>query len=94
VSRFGQNLSGLQFAVWGLAFKPGTDDMRKAPSMDLIDELLRRGARVKAFDPVAMNRAGEIWGEQAGFELCKAPLSAADGSDALIVVPEWRCFQC
>ena len=93
VSRFGQDLSGLQFAVWGLAFKPGTDDMREAPSVDLIDELLRRGARVKAFDPVAMNRAGVIWGEQAGFELCKEPLSAADGSDALIVVTEWREFR-
>jgi UDPglucose 6-dehydrogenase len=93
VARFGQDLSGLQFAVWGLAFKPGTDDMREAPSVDLIDELLRRGARVKAFDPVAMNRADEIWGEQAGFELCKDPLAAAQGSDALIVVTEWREFR-
>jgi UDPglucose 6-dehydrogenase len=94
VARFGQDLSGLQFAVWGLAFKPGTDDMREAPSVDLIDALLRRGAQVKAFDPVAMNRAVEIWGEQAEFELCEASLSAADGSDALIVVTEWRYFQC
>ena len=93
VARFGQDLSGMQFAVWGLAFKPGTDDMREAPSVDLIDELLRRGARVKAFDPVAMTRAGEIWGEETGFELCKEPLSAADGSDALIVVTEWREFR-
>ena len=93
VSRFGQDLSGLQFAVWGLAFKPGTDDMREAPSVDLIDDLLRRGARVKAFDPVAMIRAGEIWREQLGFELCKDPLAAAQGSDALIVVTEWREFR-
>lgn len=93
VSRFGQDLSGLQFAVWGLAFKPGTDDMREAPSVDLIEDLLRRGARVKAFDPVAMNRAGEIWREQLGFELCKDPLAAAQGSDALIVVTEWREFR-
>ncbi len=93
VARFGQDLSGLQFAVWGLAFKPGTDDMREAPSVDLINDLLSRGARVKAFDPVAMNRAQEIWGEQPGFELCKEPLSAADGSDALIVVTEWREFR-
>jgi UDPglucose 6-dehydrogenase len=67
--------------------------MREAPSVDLIDELLRRGARVKAFDPVAMNRADEIWGEQEGFELCKDPLAAAQGSDALIVVTEWREFR-
>lgn len=93
VSRFGQDLSGLQFAVWGLAFKPGTDDMREAPSVDLINDLLSRGARVKAFDPVAMNRAQEIWGEQPAFELSKEPLSAADGSDALIVVTEWREFR-
>lgn len=93
VARFGQDLIGMQFAVWGLAFKPGTDDMREAPSVDLIDELLQRGARVKAFDPVAMHRAEEIWGEQAGFQLCKEPLSAADGSDALIVVTEWREFR-
>ena len=93
VARFGHDLSGLQFAVWGLAFKPGTDDMREAPSVDLINDLLRRGARVKAFDPVAMNRAEKIWGEQPGFELCKEPLSAADGSDALIVVTEWREFR-
>jgi UDPglucose 6-dehydrogenase len=93
VSRFGQDLSGLQFAVWGLAFKPGTDDMREAPSVDLIEDLLRRGARVKAFDPVAMIRAGEIWQEQLGFELCKDPLAAAQGSDALIVVTEWREFR-
>ncbi len=93
VTRFGQDLSGLQFAVWGLAFKPGTDDMREAPSVDLIDELLSRGARVKAFDPVAMIRAEEIWGKQPGFELCKDPLAAAEGSDALIVVTEWREFR-
>jgi UDPglucose 6-dehydrogenase len=93
VARFGQDLSGLQFAVWGLAFKPGTDDMREAPSVDLIDDLLKRGARVKAFDPVAMIRAAEIWGAQPGFELCKEPLAAAQGSDALIVVTEWREFR-
>jgi UDPglucose 6-dehydrogenase len=93
VARFGEDLSGLQFAVWGLAFKPGTDDMREAPSVDLINELLRRGARVKAFDPVAMHRAAKIWGEHPGFALCKEPLAAADGSDALIVVTEWREFR-
>ena len=93
VKRFGEDLSGLQFAVWGLAFKPGTDDMREAPSVELINELLGRGARVRAFDPVAMQRAAEIWGKQAGFELCKDPMAAAEGSDALIVVTEWHEFR-
>ena len=93
VKRFGENLTGKQFAVWGLAFKPGTDDMREAPSVELINELLGRGARVRAFDPVAMHRAADIWGKQAGFELCKDPMAAAEGSDALIVVTEWHEFR-
>jgi UDPglucose 6-dehydrogenase len=93
VKRFGEDLAGMQFAVWGLAFKPGTDDMREAPSVELINELLGRGARVRAFDPVAMQRAADIWGKQAGFELCKDPMAAAEGSDALIVVTEWHEFR-
>jgi len=93
VARFGHDLSGLQFAVWGLAFKPGTDDMREAPSVNLIDELLQRGARVQAFDPVAMAGASARWQQQPGFVACKDPLTAADGSDALIVVTEWREFR-
>ena len=87
VARFGEDLSGLQFAVWGLAFKPGTDDMREAPSVNLIDELLQRGAHVQAFDPAAMAQA------QPGFVVCKDPLAATDGADALIVVTEWREFR-
>jgi UDPglucose 6-dehydrogenase len=67
--------------------------MREAPSVELINELLGRGARVRAFDPVAMQRAADIWGKQAGFELCKDPMAAAEGSDALIVVTEWHEFR-
>ncbi|MSQ76163.1 MAG: UDP-glucose/GDP-mannose dehydrogenase family protein [Rhodoferax sp.] len=93
VARFGPDLSGLQFAVWGLAFKPGTDDMREAPSVNLIEELLQRGARVHAFDPAAMVGASERWQSQPGFVACKDPLAATDGSDALIVVTEWREFR-
>ena len=93
VARFGTELTGLQFAVWGLAFKPGTDDMREAPSVDLIDELLSRGARVIAFDPVAMARAGERWNRRPGFTLGKDPMTAVDGSNALVVVTEWREFR-
>jgi UDPglucose 6-dehydrogenase len=93
VARFGTDLTGLQFAVWGLAFKPGTDDMREAPSVDLIDELLSRGARVIAFDPVAMATAGERWRRRPGFTVGKDPMTAVDGSNALVVVTEWREFR-
>ena len=93
VARFGPDLSGLQFAVWGLAFKPGTDDMREAPSVNLIDELLLRGARVRAFDPVAMAGASARWKQQPAFMTCADQLSAADGADALLVVTEWREFR-
>src|SRR6185503_10366684 len=64
VKRFGEDLSGRTFALWGLAFKPNTDDMREAPSRVIIAELLRRGARVKAFDPVAMKEARHIYGKE------------------------------
>jgi UDPglucose 6-dehydrogenase len=67
--------------------------MREAPSVNLIDELLQRGARVLAFDPVAMADASARWHQQPGFVACKDPLAAADGSDALIVVTEWREFR-
>lgn len=93
VARFGPDLSGLQFAVWGLSFKPGTDDMREAPSVNLIDELLQRGARVQAFDPVAMAGASARWQQQAGFAVSPDALAAVNGSDALIVVTEWREFR-
>jgi UDPglucose 6-dehydrogenase len=93
VARFGDDLSGLRFAVWGLAFKPGTDDMREAPSVDLIDELLQRGAQVQAFDPVAMTGASARWQTQPGFGVCPTALAATDGADALIVVTEWREFR-
>lgn len=93
VGRFGTDLSGLEFAVWGLAFKPGTDDMREAPSVDLIEALLQRRARVRAFDPVAMDKATERWGNQPGFVPCTNQLQAVEGADALVVVTEWREFR-
>ena len=93
VERFGADLSGLSFAVWGLAFKPGTDDMREAPSVDLIDALLQRGARVRAFDPVALDKARARWHDRPGFMACSNQLHAAEDVDALIVVTEWREFR-
>ncbi|OIQ99718.1 UDP-glucose 6-dehydrogenase TuaD [mine drainage metagenome] len=91
VKRFGADLSGRRFALWGLAFKPNTDDMREAPSLVLIEELLARGATVCAFDPVAMSEARRLLDSRIGF--ADTPLSALAGADALLVVTEWKEFR-
>jgi UDPglucose 6-dehydrogenase len=93
VERFGEVLTHATFAVWGLAFKPGTDDLREAPSFFIIDELLRRGARVRAFDPVAMPNAAALWPPRAGLEFATDPYGALDAADALLIVTEWREFR-
>ena len=93
VQRFGADLSGLVFAVWGLAFKPNTDDMREAPSIALIEELLSRGASVRSFDPVAAGEALRILGEQPRHTHCSRSMQALEGADALIVVTEWKEFR-
>lgn len=93
VQRFGADLHGLTFAVWGLAFKPGTDDMREAPSCTVIDELARRGATIRAFDPLAMPRAREIWTGRGEVGFAADPLEAARGAHALLVLTEWREFR-
>ncbi len=86
-------LKGRTIAVWGLAFKPNTDDMRDAPSIDLIEALLGAGAKVRAFDPVAMESARKIWGTRPSLELTKDAASALQGADALVVVTEWHAFR-
>jgi UDPglucose 6-dehydrogenase len=91
VERFGDDLSGHIFAVWGLSFKPGTDDMREAPSLTVIEGLLERGARVRAHDPVAMERAREIWDERV--ELCGVNYDCLSGSGALIIHTEWQPYR-
>jgi len=93
VERFGEDLNGHSFGMWGLAFKPGTDDLREAPSLVIIDELLRRGARVRAFDPVAMPNVARLWPGRAGLELVDSPFAAATDASALLVVTEWREFR-
>ncbi len=93
VDRFGEDLRGRIFALWGLAFKPGTDDLREAPSLAVIDELLSRGARLRAFDPVAMPAYAARHGERDGVELAATPYDAADGADALLLLTEWREFR-
>ena len=93
VQRFGEDLSGRNFAVWGLAFKPNTDDMREAPSRVIVEELARRGARVQAYDPVAMPEAQRVLGHVAGFSLMDSAEAALEGADALLIVTEWREFR-
>jgi UDPglucose 6-dehydrogenase len=91
--RFGANLAGRRFALWGLAFKPNTDDMREAPSRVLIGELLARGATVCAYDPAAMDEARRIYAGESRISFAASPLAAADGADALVVVTEWKEFR-
>jgi UDPglucose 6-dehydrogenase len=93
VRRFGENLSGLTFALWGLAFKPNTDDMREAPSLVLIHELLQRGAQIVAFDPVAMHEARKMLGKEARVRFADDPHAALRGADALAIITEWKIFR-
>ena len=91
VEQFGEDLSGLVFAMWGLAFKPNTDDMREAPALVLVRELVSRGARVVAYDPVAMPTAKGLLSE--GIEYRENPYDTLEGADALLVVTEWNRFR-
>ncbi len=88
---FEGDLKGKTFALWGLAFKPRTDDMREAPSKTIIEALLAKGARIKAFDPKAMDLAKQIFGEQITY--CETSYEALDGVDALLLVTEWNEFR-
>ena len=91
--RFGADLSGLTFALWGLAFKPETDDMREAPSRVVIEQMLQRGATVMAYDPVAGAEAQRTLGHHDGLRLCESGMKALDGADALVIVTEWKEFR-
>jgi UDPglucose 6-dehydrogenase len=93
VHRFGEDLTGLQLAIWGLAFKPNTDDMREAPSSSIIEGLTKRGAKIKAYDPVAMPEARRLMGGIQGLEFVASQTEALDGSDALVIVTEWKEFK-
>ena len=93
VRYFGNDLGGKTFALWGLAFKPNTDDMREAPSRVLIAELLSRGARVKAYDPVAGHEAQRIYSGDSRIAFEAGPTAALDGADALVIVTEWKEFR-
>ena len=91
-AHFGE-LQGKTIALWGLAFKPNTDDMRAAPSRVLIEALWVAGAKVRAYDPVAMAECTRIYGERADLVLCKNTSTTLQGADALAIVTEWREFR-
>ncbi|TWC67431.1 UDP-glucose/GDP-mannose dehydrogenase family protein [Herbaspirillum sp. SJZ099] len=101
VQRFGEDLSGKRFAIWGLAFKPNTDDMREASSRVLVGELVRRGATVSVYDPVAMKEAQRVLKLDCAddaklFErisFAANPMAALEGADALAIVTEWKAFR-
>ncbi|MBC7482410.1 MAG: UDP-glucose/GDP-mannose dehydrogenase family protein [Rhizobacter sp.] len=92
---FGEDLTGRSFALWGLAFKPNTDDMREAPSRVTIEQLLRRGARLRVYDPVAMDEARRLLGDgpAASITFASSPEDALSGCDALLIITEWREFK-
>jgi UDPglucose 6-dehydrogenase len=89
---FEGGLEGLTVAVWGLSFKPNTDDMREAPSLVLIDSVLAAGGRIRAHDPQACEEARSIVGRRAGFETVDDPYAAASGADALVLMTEWKLY--
>ena len=98
-ARFGQDLNGHHFALWGLAFKPNTDDMREAPARVLLRELLQRGATVAVYDPVAMAEAKRVLAldlgvaQLAGIRYASSPMDALQDADALIIITEWKAFR-
>jgi len=87
------DLAGKTFALWGLAFKPNTDDMREAPSRVLMERLWKAGATVRAYDPVAMAEARRIYGERPDFALCRNTAETLHGADALVIATEWQEFR-
>ena len=88
-----EGVRGKTFAVWGLAFKPNTDDMREASSRRLLDQLWEAGAKVRAYDPEAAHEAGRVFGERDDLVLCDSAADALQGADALVVVTEWKQFR-
>jgi UDPglucose 6-dehydrogenase len=93
VRRFGEKLDGRRFALWGLAFKPNTDDMREAPSRVVVDELVRRGAKISAYDPVAMPEARRIYGAEKRVTFASSPMEAVSQADGLVIMTEWKAFR-
>ena len=93
VRRFGEKLAGRRFALWGLAFKPNTDDMREAPSLEIIKGVTSRGGAVVAYDPVAMDNARQAIGKAAEVSYARSAMEAVRDADALVIATEWKEFR-
>ena len=94
VTRFGEDLIGFTFGIWGLAFKPGTDDMREAPAICVIKELVSRGAQIKAYDPKAVNEAKEHYLKGVeNITYVTSKYGVLKDSDALVLLTEWKEFR-
>ncbi len=93
VARLGDDLGGRTLALWGLAFKPNTDDMREAPSRAIVTALTARGAKIVAYDPVAMPAARQVFGDARALSYATSPMAAVRDADALIVATEWKEFR-
>ena len=91
--RFGDKLAGMRFAVWGLAFKPNTDDMRGAPSQIVVSGLIARGAVVSVYDPVAIDQARKMFSGLSGIEYASTPQAALDDANCLVIITEWKEFR-
>jgi UDPglucose 6-dehydrogenase len=92
-NKFGKNLAGKRFALWGLAFKANTDDMREAASLSLINDLTAAGASVRAYDPAAGGEAKKLFASNKNVDIAGSALAALDGADALVVITEWQEFR-
>jgi UDPglucose 6-dehydrogenase len=90
---FKGDLQNKTFALWGLSFKPNTDDMREAPSRVVMEALWQAGARVQAFDPAAMEETQHIYGDRPDLMLCGTKEAALAGADALVIMTEWKNFR-
>lgn len=93
LDHYGGEVQGRTFALWGLAFKPNTDDMREAPSRVILEELWKRGARFRVFDPKAMDECHRLYGARPDLVLCRTQEEALTDADALVIATEWRSFQ-
>ncbi len=91
--RFGSDLAGKHFALWGLAFKPNTDDMREAPSRVIIEGLWAKGATVTAYDPVAIHETKRIYENEPRLTYADTPMACLEGADALLIATEWKVFR-
>jgi UDPglucose 6-dehydrogenase len=92
-SHYDGDLTGKTIAMWGLSFKPRTDDMREAPSRTIMESLWAAGAKVQAYDPEAMGEASRLYPDQDGLKLCESAQGALQGADALVIITEWQEFR-